>query len=153
MNSFPDIYYDNNLYNPMIYSPSAPYAIFFYQTRETLFSDADTFKRFLDNAITRFRHSETYKHYKGYLIDIGLDRCQMMSNISASMSETGNIIEMHHNGLTIFDVALLLTNHILTTKGKISTFDLVYELKKVHTNNMVPLVMLCKTAHQMEPYY
>jgi hypothetical protein len=146
VNTFPDIYYDNNLYNPMISSPNAPYAIFFYQTRETLNSDADVFKRFLDNAIARFRHSVTYTSYKSYLYDLGLNRCQMLSNINADMDVK---IEMHHNGLTIFDVALILTNHILATKGKISTFDLVLELKRVHKNNLVPLVMLCKTAHQM----
>jgi hypothetical protein len=149
MNTFPDIYYDNNnsYNNPMIFSPNAPYAICFYQTIETLNSDGDTFKNFLENSITRFRHSVTYTHYKEYLYDIGLDRCQVMSNILADSKKVH--IEMHHNGLTIFDVALLLTNHILMTKGKISTFDLVLELKKVHKANKVPLVMLCRTAHQM----
>lgn len=145
MNTFPDIYYDNNLYNPMISSPNAPYAISFYQTRESLLSDADIYKKFLDNAIARFRHSRTYSSYKGYLIELGLDRCQMMSNITNEMAS----IEMHHNGLTIFDIAVLLSTHILATKGKISTFDLVMELKYVHKNNMVPLVMLCRTSHQM----
>lgn len=145
MSNFPDIYYDNNLYNPMISSPNAPYAIQFYQTRETLNSDADIFKRFIDNAIMRFRRSRTYSGYKGYLIELGLDRDQMMSNITNEMAT----IEMHHNGLTIFDIAIILTNHILTVSGKISTFDLVLELKKVHTNNLVPLVMLSRTSHQM----
>jgi len=145
MSNFPDIYFDNNYYNPMISSPNAPYAIMFYQTRETLNADADVFKRFLDNAISRFRHSRTYTGYKSYLIELGLDRCQMLSNITNDMAT----VEMHHNGLTIFDIALIITNHIITTKGKISTFDLVLELKKVHKNNMVPLVMLCKTSHQM----
>ena len=36
-NQFPDIYMDGMKdNNPYIFSPNAPYAIFFYQTRETL---------------------------------------------------------------------------------------------------------------------
>ena len=47
--SFPDIYMDGMKdNNPYIFSPNACYAIFFYQTRETLFGDADIFKKFID---------------------------------------------------------------------------------------------------------
>ena len=147
-NDFPDIFYDNNNNNPCISSPNAPYAIFFYQTRETLFGDADIFKRFVENAIKQFRSSAFYTQYKSYLFRIGLDRCQIMGNITTEMVGPKGI-EMHHNGITIFDITVMLTNHILNKKGKVCTYDLIHELKYVHRKNMVPLVMLCKTMHQM----
>lgn len=145
-NQFPDIYMDGMKdNNPYIFSPNAPYAIFFYQTRETLFGDADIFKRFVDNCISQFRHGRFYKQYKSYLYDIGLDHCQVLSNIDNTMVD----LEMHHNGLTIFDIALIIINHFLSTKGKVCTFDVIKELKKCHRLNIVPLVMLSISIHQM----
>ena len=144
----PDIYYDNNNFNPCISSPNAPYAIFFYQTRETLFGDADIFKRFVENAISQFRTSNFYKQYKGYLYNLGYNRCQILGNIDTEMVGTKGI-EMHHNGITIFDISVMITNHLLNKYGKVSTYDITHELKKVHRENKVPLVMLCKTMHQM----
>ena len=57
------IEYDDG-YNPTITSPNAEFGLSFYQTRFTLM-DVDIYKRFLDNAISRFRRSVTYKKYKG----------------------------------------------------------------------------------------
>ena len=147
-NNIPDIFYDGNKLNPCIASPNAPYAIFFYQTRETLFGDADIFKRFIDNAINQFRNTDFYTQYKGFLFKLGMDRCQIMGNITEEMVGSKGI-EMHHNGITIFDIAVIICNHILNVKGKVCTFDIIHELRKVHKNNQVPLVMLCKTMHQM----
>ena len=36
-----DIYYDGNTYNPCIFSPNAPYAIFFEQTQDSLNTNTD----------------------------------------------------------------------------------------------------------------
>ena len=58
-------------------------------------------------------------------------------------------LEMHHAILTIFDIALIITEHVLNTTGYITTFDLIHILKWVHKNNMVGIVMLSKTAHQL----
>lgn len=147
-NEFPDIEveYDDQ-YNPTISSPNAPYALQFYQTKESMI-DVEVYKNFLDNAIAQFRHSVFYKNYKSYLMGLGLDHCQVMSNITEeNVGARG--IEMNHNFLTIFDIALLITEHILNTVGYISTFDLVYLLKLEHKENRVPIVMLSETVHQM----
>lgn len=147
-NDMPDIEieYDDG-FNPIIKSPNADFGISFYQTQMTLM-DVDVYKRFLNNAISRFRHSETYKNYKSYLMGMGLDKCFMLSNITAeSVGAKG--IEMHHNFITIFDIALMITEHVINTVGHISTFDLVQLLKEEHKANHVPIVMLSKTVHQM----
>lgn len=147
---YPDIYLNfDQGYNPTLESPNSEFVLQFYQTKESLV-DIDIYKKFIKNAVDRFRASTTYKHYKCYLMDIGMDRCQLLPNIDVSLFEKHkNGIEMHHNFLTIFDIALMICEHVLNTTGFISTFDLVQLLKEEHKDNNVPIVMLCKTAHQI----
>lgn len=131
--------------HPVIRSPYTPFELPFYQTRETLI-DIDSYSRFLKNAINRFRSSKFYKEYKSFLISLGLDRSQVHGNISNEMAE----VEMHHNMLTVFDIAFIICEHVLYTRGYISTFDLVYLLKQEHRNNNIMLVMLDVTSHQVQ---
>lgn len=146
MNEIPGISvsFDNIFNNPTLVSPNSVYTLPFYETRETLF-DTESYEAFLHNALSRFRNSETYRHYKAFLMDIGLNRCQFMGNITSDMTT----LEMHHNMLTIFDIAIIITEHILNTVGYISTFDLVMLLKKEHKEHHIQLVMLSKTPHQL----
>ena len=146
--TFPDIYTDDTENNPCVFSPNAVYAIFFFQTKDSLFVDTDTFGAFLKNAIRQFRNSKVYKDYKSYLFDLGFNSCQIMGNIDTSMVDSKGI-EMHHNGITIFDIALMICHHRLAIHSKVSTFNIIYELRHAHTLNHVPIVMLCKTMHQM----
>lgn len=148
MNEIKDIEveYDDQ-YNPMLSSPNAPYSLPFYMTKETMV-DVEVYKHFLDNAIAQFRHSKFYKNYKSYLMGLGLDHCQVLSNVTEeNVGARG--IEMNHNFLTIFDIALMITEHVLNTTGYISTFDLIYLLKEEHKANRVPIVMLSETVHEM----
>ena len=119
----PDIWQYNDV-NPTWQSPNSPFEISFAQTRESLM-DIEVFKSFLDNAISRFRHSRTYKHYKAHLMEMGLNRCQFQGNIKSDIDQEMATIEMHHNILTIFDVALIITEHMLNVQGATTTFDLV----------------------------
>lgn len=143
-NEFPDIsMYDNNN-NPTIYSPNSPIHLPFYQDKETL-SDIDSYKRFLDNTVARFRKSRTYTNYKAYLMgDLGLDHCQFFGNINSDVAS----IEMNHVILTVFDDAMIMCEHTINTIGRISSFDLEYMLKDAHKRNLIPIVMMCTTVHQ-----
>ena len=144
-NQLPDIFLNEEVKNnPTLRSPNAVYELPFYQTKESLINIED-YKRFLDNAISRFRHSRTYTNYKHYLMTLGLDHCQFMGNINSEMAT----IEMHHNILTVYDLAIIITEHVVNTVGYISTFDLVELLKYEHTHNRVQVVMLTQTAHQL----
>lgn len=131
--------------NPTLCSPYSPYQLPFYQTKETLMNP-EVYRAFLKNGISRFRKSTTYKNYKGFLMELGLDRCQVHGNIIAEEMAT---VEMHHNMLNIMDIALIITEHIMNTQGYISTFDLVSLLKKAHIEHKVQLVMLSLTPHQL----
>ena len=144
MSNFPNLELRKDPVNPIVKSQYVPYELSFYQTKYTLM-DIDVYTNFLKNAISRFRKSRTYKGYKAYLMNLGLDHCQLNSNISSEMAT----IEMHHNMLTIFDIAVIITEHTINTIGYITSYDLVNMLKKVHTSNEVQLVMLSLTAHQL----
>ena len=132
--------------NPILASPNSTYAIPFYQTRESLL-DIDVYRNFLKNCETRFRHSVTYSNYKGFLIGIGLDKCQVHGYINANME--GVSLEMHHAILTLFDICLLITEHLLNTVGYVTTFDVVQALKEEHKEHNIALVILSKTPHQV----
>ena len=129
---------------PAIYFPRCEYPLTFYQTRDTL-ADMDRYKAFIDNCTHRFRKSRTYKSYKSYLMSMGLDRCQVIGNIQNGMAN----IEMHHNFLTIYDITILISQHILNTVGRCTTFDIVALLMQEHRNNNIPIVMLSETVHQL----
>lgn len=132
--------------NPSLRSPNSTYDIRFYQTRETLM-DIDVYRSFLKNCESRFRKSTTYSNYKGFLIGLGMDRCQVHGYIHADME--GVSIEMHHAILTLFDICLMITEHLLNTVGFVTTFDVVQILKEEHKANNIPLIMLSKTPHQV----
>lgn len=132
--------------NPVVNSPYSTFSISFYQTRESLM-DIDTYRSFLKNCESRFRHSVTYSNYKGFLIGLGLDRCQVHGFINTNME--GVDIEMHHAILTLFDICLMITEYLLNTVGYVTTFDVVQALKEEHKANNIALVMLSKTPHQL----
>lgn len=136
--------YSYDIYNPTIVSPNSPHCIQLYQTRESLM-DAESYQNFLANVERGFRSSRRYTKYKGFLYNLGLDRCQVHGNLTADMVS----LEMHHNMLTLYDLALIITEHILNTYGYVTTFDVISALKKEHSLHHVQLIMLSVTPHQI----
>ena len=130
--------------NPILSSPNCEYSIGFYETKESLI-DVDSYRQFLKNCEMRFRKSKTYKNYKASLMEYGLDHCQVHGYINSTMAT----LEMHHAILTLFDVSMLITEHLLNTIGYVDTFMVVQALKEEHKNHNIALVMLSKTPHQV----
>lgn len=143
-NNFPDIQNINDSCNPCIYSPNSPTALYLNQNYE-VFEDVDTYKRFLKNAESLFRHSRSYKTIKSEIMKLGLNKCQINGNITDEMAT----LEMHHTILTLFDVALLISEHTLRTSGLVNTLYISKMLKQEHKDFHVPLVILDKTNHQL----
>jgi hypothetical protein len=107
--------------------------------------DIDNFRNFIKNSESRFRASAEYKAVKSYLIEYnGIDRCQIFGNVTVDDAD----IELHHNIIGLFDICIMISSHIVNTVGMITTFDLIQHLIEVHKENIVPIVFLCKTAHQ-----
>lgn len=131
--------------NPRLCSPSSEFDLPFYQTRDTI-NDPERYKSFLKNAERRFRASKEYKMYKAYLMDLGFDHCQVLGNIESGDKVD---IELHHNILNLFDICILISEHMLNTVGYISTYDLIQLLIMEHFNNRVGVVFLSTTAHEL----
>lgn len=147
---YPDIFTVDEA-NPTLYSDKAGFEIGFAHTAQSL-HDIEIYKQFLKNAILMFRRSQTYKHYKGFLLNnVGIRCCQYHGNIKVDDDGTEMAtIEMHHHLLTIFDDAFIIAEHILNNGGYLTTFDLVKMLEIEHTEQRIPTVMLCKTCHQCQ---
>lgn len=130
--------------NPTIASPFSPFIIQFYQTPDSL-NNIEDYRNFLKNIESSFRTSREYKAIKARLIESGMTNCQIHGNLNSEMVT----IEMHHNMLTLFDLAMIITEHMVRTTGRVSSFDVERLLVDAHVNNEVLLVMLSKTPHQM----
>lgn len=143
-NPIPGIEIHNKQGNPTVTSPNSPFEISFFQTRDSLM-DVETYRLFISDCVRRFRTSNFYKHYKGFLLEY-IDTCQVQSNITVDMAT----IEMHHAIVPLRDLTLIIIEHLLNTTGYVCSYDVVQILKAEHKAHRIPVVMLSLTAHQIE---
>ena len=141
--NYPDILLNNIEYNPELVSANTDYKIRFAFTTNDKY-DYEDYEALLNSAIREFRHSRFYTQYKSYLYSLGIDRCAFHPNITSDIAD----LEMHHCILNIYDIAILITEHILNTTGYLTEFDLAEYLQQEHVLNNIPIVFLCKTCHQ-----
>lgn len=130
--------------NPSIADPSQPTAIFFAQTRDTLI-DTDIYSRFVYSCENNFRRSRFYKDYKCNIMNLGLNRDQNMASITSDMTD----LQLHHNFPTLKQATIMIIEHMLNTKGCVTTFEVVHELKEVHRKNWMAVIILSETQHQV----
>ncbi len=129
--------------NPMVMDQSQQFSIFLAQTRDTLL-DTEIYSRFIYSAENRFRKSPFYRDYKASLMNLGLYRDQRHASITSEMTD----IEMHHNFIPLKYMAIMITEHLLNTKGCVTTFEVVNTLEDIHRNNEACVIMLTSTEHQ-----
>ena len=130
--------------NPMISSPSQPNAIFLAQTRDTLI-DTEIYSRFVYSCENNFRRSLFYRDYKGSLMRLGLYRDANQAGITSEMAD----IELHHHFPTLKQATIMITEHLLNTKGCCTTFEVVNLLEHAHRNNWIAVIMLSQTQHEV----
>lgn len=140
--NFPDLLIKNIEENPELSSRNSDFSISFAMTKEDSY-DLEEYSLFLESAIRGFRHSVSYTHYKAYIMGLGIDCCQFHPYINSDMAS----LEIHHCMMTIYDIAMLISEHVLNTRGMITEFDLSEILRYEHFHNNIPIVMLCKNCH------
>lgn len=145
--NYPDILISNLEVNPEISSPNADYSISFAFTQDQKY-DYEEYETILKSGIRNFRNSPTYRHYKSYLYEIGINCCQFHPYISNNDEFEMASLEMHHCMLNIYDIASMIMEDTINRYGSITEFDLSDLLKVEHTRNRIPIVMLCKNCHQ-----
>ena len=130
--------------NPVIADPSQVNAIFFAQTRESLI-DTEIYSIFIYSCENNFRRSRFDKDYKGSIMNRGLNRDMNMANITSDMAD----LELHHHFPTLKQATIMIAEHMLSTKGCVTTFEVVRELEEAHRNNWMSVIILSKTQHQV----
>ena len=130
--------------NPIISDVSMPTMISFAQTRDTLM-DTETYSRFIHSCENNFKSSRFYKAYKSNVMNKGLYMDQTMPSINSEMVD----LELHHHFPRLKYATIMITEHILNTKGCVTTFEVVKELEEAHRNNWMGILILTKTQHQV----
>lgn len=147
MNELPNIKSIRPKNNPTIQSPSSPFQLSFFQNEES-FMDTELYRSFLKNAETRFRTSIFYKHYKGHLMELGLDRSQTLGNITAEMIGDRNL-HMHHFPIGLYSICVIIAEHTIHNNEGLTTFDLVSKVRKEHELGNIGVVFLDVTSHDL----
>lgn len=92
------------------------------------------------------RQSDEYKNYIGYLKnEIGLNNCAVLGNIDDSKVS----IEMHHYPFTLFDIVNIVTAYRILNGDLVTSFIIADEVLKLHYDNLIGLVPLCETIHDL----
>ena len=139
---------------PIVDSNNSSYYIPFFKDDE-YFSSYENYIRFIKAVESLVRKHSFYKKYISYLVNvIGMNTCQVLSNIS--VEESGKhkeklTTEMHHGPiLTLFDICCIVTNHLMAIGAEdITTFRVANIVLEEHRLNNVRVVLLTKTVHDM----
>lgn len=130
--------------NPAIFNPGSEYCINLAATRSTLV-DTDIYSRFIYSCENNFRKLAFYKSYKSFLMNMGFNRDQNMAGITSEMAD----IQLHHHFPTLKQAAIMITEHLLNTKGCATTFEVVQHLENAHRNNWFSVIFLSQTQHEV----
>ena len=136
--------------NPKLFSHSELYSIEFGLSLDNKY-DFEEYYEFLNSATNLFRKSKFYKHYKGYLYSLGINKCAFHPYIENTNEDEVATLEMHHCMLNIYDIAALITEHYLNSLPEsqvLTEFDLAEIIRNEHKNNNIPIVFLCKDCHK-----
>ena len=110
--------------------------------------DEKRVKQFIKAVEAVVRKSSYYGEYIGKLNEMGLTNCALLGNVSKD-SEAKVEVEMHHFPWTLYDVVQIHLTRALANEQKFTTFRLANDVMRDHYDNLVGLVPLCKTAHQL----
>ena len=148
-NPIPNIEFKKPSKNPTIDSETSLYMIPFYKDAE-YFANLDNFISFVKAVESMVRSSKFYKRYIKYIKeDVGLNFCQVLSNIKQTDESKLVEIEMHHGPiLTLFDYVSIVVDHMLANNKKINSFIVADIVLQEHFANNVQVVMLSKTVHE-----
>lgn len=149
MLDIPNIEFKKPIKNPTIDSDTSLYTLPFYKDSD-YFSNLDNFVGFVKATESMIRTSKYYSRYIAYLKEeVGLNFCQVLSNIRQD-DETSKVdIEMHHGPiLTLFDYVSIVVDHMLYNGQKVNTFIVADTVLEEHFKNHVQVVMLSETVHE-----
>jgi hypothetical protein len=115
--------------------------------KDKYFSNPADLVKFIKDTEKEIRTSKEYSNYIRYLKQVvGLRNCALFKNIDDSKAP----IEMHHGPIfTLFDIVEIQIAYFYKKNIPINSARLTHHILKDHWNNLIQVVMLCKTAHDM----
>lgn len=109
-------------------------------------SDSSAAKKFIKNIEGLVRRSNEYSRYLAILTyDKKLTNDVIFGNIDVEDATT----EFHHYPFTLYDITEILLNYHIKNKIKVTSLILAEKVMKLHYDNIIGLVKLSKTAHEL----
>ena len=95
------------------------------------------------------RSSMCYRDFIAYLREyIGMDACAFFSNVNKETSKHIRV-EVHHSPLTLYDIVAIVVEKFLATGTPLNDLYIAEEVMELHYKNMVGLIPLSKTLHEV----
>lgn len=111
-------------------------------------SDKDKVK-FIKRCEKVIRSSNEYRDYVAFLKEnIDMDKCAFWKNVSSENSKRVKI-EIHHEPFTLFDIVSVVVERFLDQGYPLNDLLIADEVMELHYANMVGLIPLSKTIHQI----
>lgn len=96
------------------------------------------------------RKSTEYKQYIKFLKDeIDMTECAFFTNINNKNPNSGVSIEIHHEPMTLFDIANIVIDKWIDLDMDINPLLISEEVMRLHYKNQVGLIPLSATVHQL----
>lgn len=104
------------------------------------------FKKFILKIERMARQSDELKRYINYLSsELDMDKCSLLDSVNKENAS----IEIHHYPFTLYDITEIVIRENLRLNKGFTTFSLAKEVVEVHYKNLVGLVPLSKTVHEL----
>jgi hypothetical protein len=115
--------------------------------------DPKDYVKYVKRLETIVRGCPEYRQYITFLVkELHLDRCTFLAEVRPQDIGSGVKLEMHHGPLTLFDICSIVLNSRIrkcSPGTRISAFSIADEVMLCHYENIVPLVPLSNTAHEL----
>lgn len=105
--------------------------------------------KFIKSCERLIRSSLEYRDYIQYLKEnVGMDACAFFSNVNKDNNKRVRI-EVHHAPLTLYDICDVVLRKYEALGSKLCALDIAEEVMNLHYKNMVGLIPLSKTLHEV----
>lgn len=108
--------------------------------------DEKEFKNYILNIEKLVRTSNEYKNLIKYLKnELNFNSCIYLNKLTTDDIK----IELHHSPYTLFDIVKIMINKFEANDRPYNTFIIAHEVIKLHYMNLVGLVPLSKSMHEL----
>jgi hypothetical protein len=111
------------------------------------FVDDKELTRYIKKVEFMVRSSNEYKAFIGYLKqELSINHCTILNKLNDSTVS----VEMHHIPFTLYDIVNTIILFYLSKEKGFNTFSIASDVMRLHYENMIGLVPLSKTIHELD---